>query len=126
MNPLPYPRQSRRKTTNRLRAIETSRQTSVPEGTVTVARQLIAFGRLKLNHALVGGHCGLEVARQLIAFGRLKLDEAQQQVAVGLVARQLIAFGRLKQIADGEGVGVVGGRKTTNRLRAIETTGKRT
>ena len=63
----------RRKTTNRLRAIETRRNAEFPQLAGCVARPLIAFGRLKL--ACPRGRVGL---------ARL-------------------------------------GRKTTNRLRAIET-----
>ena len=62
----------RRKTTNRLRAIETTGVVRYKDLETPVARQLIAFGRLKLGYerAKESAH---EVARQLIAFGRLKL-----------------------------------------------------
>ena len=62
-----------------------------------VARQLIAFGRLKpevSDYKLVSR---IGVARQLIAFGRLKRDvDVVFATSTGRVARQLIAFGRLK------------------------------
>ena len=61
-----------RKTTNRLRAIETKTILMAAEAVVPVARQLIAFGRLKRSAAGCCGVHDLLVARQLIAFGRLK------------------------------------------------------
>ena len=63
------------------------------------------------------------VARQLIAFGRLKRDEDyRREDPEQPVARQLIAFGRLKQTPhDLRRSTCRPGRKTTNRLRAIET-----
>ena len=61
-----------RKTTNRLRAIETSAQQGDLAGTGGVARQLIAFGRLKLFTPTRPAMREKSVARQLIAFGRLK------------------------------------------------------
>ena len=137
----------RRKTTNRLRAIETLITTSPSEPGIGVARPLIAFGRLK---HLTRGHqpsiltvCRkttnrlraietqysvptqdgkLKVARPLIAFGRLKLSYPPHlQCDQRLVARPLIAFGRLKRIQGVAEQLAELGRKTTNRLRAIET-----
>ena len=74
---LPYPFRGHfwgsRKTTNRLRAIETAETDAVGASHFDlVARQLIAFGRLKRRRGipLRRPRCG--VARQLIAFGRLK------------------------------------------------------
>ena len=63
-----------------------------------------------------------QVARQLIAFGRLKrrLYDLLPQ-CIGQVARQLIAFGRLKRKGGWYYHLAMVGRKTTNRLRAIET-----
>ena len=86
-----------RKTTNRLRAIETSFTISCPAQAWDVARQLIAFGRLKhvTEHSRAPVDDG--VARQLIAFGRLKPPARwSRALQARSVARQLIAFGRLK------------------------------
>ena len=47
-----------RKTTNRLRAIETLLIGVVDAGALEVARQLIAFGRLKLSHPPYQRHDG--------------------------------------------------------------------
>ena len=138
-----------RKTTNRLRAIETLDIGPRIYHDGFVARQLIAFGRLKLRRCGVLQHRRTLVARQLIAFGRLKhvlLPEAVYGPLPGRkttnrlraieteslqtspvsrgsrVARQLIAFGRLKpEINLRWDERASGGRKTTNRLRAIET-----
>ena len=65
---------------------------------VAVARQLIAFGRLKRHGHVRGRLQRFRVARQLIAFGRLKQPSTihTHNNIVG-VARQLIAFGRLKR-----------------------------
>ena len=87
----------RRKTTNRLRAIETQGRHLHLAPHTFVARQLIAFGRLKLQSEIRGALSSFAVARQLIAFGRLK-------------PRPATWFGRAPKR-----------RKTTNRLRAIET-----
>ena len=63
----------------------------------------------------------MPVARQLIACGRLKPVGQSQDTFVLRVARQLIACGRLKQGSVRENDRAEIGRKTTNRLRAIET-----
>ena len=62
----------RRKTTNRLRAIETGSAALVLALLWLVARQLIAFGRLKRPGSRRRRRAIHRVARQLIAFGRLK------------------------------------------------------
>ena len=136
-----------RKTTNRLRAIEThgarfglpiprfvARQliafgrlkhgggNKMIGSRRRVARQLIAFGRLKRFCRPRPGRSGRGVARQLIAFGRLKLTlDRCNLLFFPEVARQLIAFGRLKRLEQWAPAGGYPGRKTTNRLRAIET-----
>ena len=61
-----------RKTTNRLRAIETGGTVLRLEVKAQVARQLIAFGRLKRTVLRLEVKAQVVVARQLIAFGRLK------------------------------------------------------
>ena len=87
-----------RKTTNRLRAIETRIDEVLGLRLRHVARQLIAFGRLKPGFGLTGYCRPDSVARQLIAFGRLKLIWADlDRAGDHPVARQLIAFGRLKR-----------------------------
>ena len=86
-----------RKTTNRLRAIETKRCTLPTTRSLQVARQLIAFGRLKRDVYLPKPNPDKQVARQLIAFGRLKhAISVSTNIINSFVARQLIAFGRLK------------------------------
>ena len=124
--PLPpggYNFRGRRKTTNRLRAIETTPLVDACAPAVMVARQLIAFGRLKPTAPAANAMLRMEVARQLIAFGRLKpIHLGQVVLEHRRVARQLIAFGRLKLEHRRFCLGPMGGRrKTTNRLRAIET-----
>ena len=112
-----------RKTTNRLRAIETwpsrPRQTSFPRRKTT--------NRLRAIETEVGPPVVAQegvVARQLIACGRLKLQSLGRVVVhERVVARQLIACGRLKLNNSTMSNSLkVAGRKTTNRLRAIETT----
>ena len=66
-----------------------------------------------------------KVARQLIAFGRLKLHRFRAAACeTDYVARQLIAFGRLKPRKTTVSELLLACRKTTNRLRAIETSGR--
>ena len=67
-----------RKTTNRLRAIETLNHHLLSVAEATVARQLIAFGRLKRQCDMTLPLAGDGVARQLIAFGRLKPERGVQ------------------------------------------------
>ena len=85
-----------RKTTNRLRAIETLITASCSSLCPSVARQLIAFGRLKLvplDEALVVSLCRKTT-------NRLRAIETASLLPLSAVftnvARQLIAFGRLK------------------------------
>ena len=75
-----------RKTTNRLRAIETNvlRKLSYY---LDVARQLIAFGRLKRAGGGPRHDAGCLVARQLIAFGRLKPQGLLPAAVVVLVSQ---------------------------------------
>ena len=74
-----------------------------------VARQLIAFGRLKLCGRTLSGRAAVEVARQLIAFGRLKrCPRPFARLPRQPVARQLIAFGRLKPVNGNVGAPVQG------------------
>ena len=160
-----------RKTTNRLRAIETRLLRLSRSRVLAVARQLIAFGRLKLTSPIchkagrasrkttnrlraietlpmfisirvmvsrrkttnrlraietrqLAPEIGVrdQVARQLIAFGRLKPCWGPRSGSrVVQVARQLIAFGRLKLLKPPTFAKPAPCRKTTNRLRAIET-----
>ena len=88
---------------------------------VRVARQLIAFGRLKL--VLVPLIVKVPVSRKTT--NRLRAIETATQggrrAGRPVVARQLIAFGRLKHEDALTAHPFPVGRKTTNRLRAIET-----
>ena len=85
-----------RKTTNRLRAIETALLRQQARANGGVARQLIAFGRLKLWWGPLG-RCGCWRRK---ATNRLRAIETHYRIRT--LAERL-------------------GRKTTNRLRAIET-----
>ena len=91
------PRRGGRKTTNRLRAIETILNDYDYLTVIVVARQRIACGRLKLRFTHEG------------------------ELQTGEVARQRIACGRLKRAPAGGYDLTCLRRKTTNRLRAIET-----
>ena len=112
-----------RKTTNRLRAIETRGPASHGLWRLMVARPLIAFGRLKLRgRSPILPVPAKGVARPLIAFGRLKrMWKPHSGQSVLDVARPLIAFGRLKLMVLIKFLTAGLCRKTTNRLRAIET-----
>ena len=113
---------SSRKTTNRLRAIETCLshpqlpQSGFCRKTTNRLRAIETTGQSLLGFRLS------RVARPLIAFGRLKLIWIAPFLTTKLmVARPLIAFGRLKRCTPGTLTPNRVGRKTTNRLRAIET-----
>ena len=90
--------QVRRKTTNRLRAIETPSLRVGGGLPARVARQLIAFGRLKLSRGRKNtswSRTSRKTTNRLRAIetrdGRVRRSGSRQ------VARQLIAFGRVLQ-----------------------------
>ena len=88
-----------RKTTNRLRAIETQ----------TIPQQ--QGGMLNSR----------KTTNRLRAIETVPLFLLSPPCPAPRVARQLIAFGRLKHTVRRQCLHVAPGRKTTNRLRAIET-----
>ena len=88
-----------RKTTNRLRAIETTRRQRQQPRPIIVARQLIAFGRLKLEW-----------------YDRRHNDSQRRKTTNRLRAIETRAVRAHRGASSAR-------RKTTNRLRAIETHG---